>query len=555
MGRDFAQYVTEPDKATEAYRQVLTQGSLTDVQLTVRHRDGTETDVLCNLSVYRGTAGNVLGVLATGRDVTRQNQAFELAQRMEAIVEGSDDAIIGRTLEGIITSWNPAAERMYGYRGEEVIGQSVGMLIPEDRTDEMRTILGGIRAGQRVESLETIRVRKDGTVFPISLTVSPIRGAGGAIVGASVICRDLTEQEHAAQYARSLIEAGLDPMVTISPEGQIDDVNEATVRLTGVPRDELIGTGFSGYFTDPGKANEIHQRAFAQGSVTDYPLTLRHRVGTLTDLLLNASVYRDTGGRVLGVLAAARDMTTQKEAFEAAQRMAAIVEFSGEAIVGGTPEGVVTSWNPAAERLFGYSGQEVLGKSIEVLSPGVGTGEILAILARVREGEVVENFGTGYVRKDRTVVPVSITFAPIRDADGSVVGVSSIVRDVTAQREAERFARLAAAIEFSGEAIISETLDGVVTSWNPAAERLFGYSGHEIVGRSIELLSPGDRTGEITAMLARVKAGQLVEHHETIRARKDGTAIRVSVTVSPIRGANGAIVGAAVIHRELTEQK
>ncbi|HEX7537806.1 MAG TPA: PAS domain S-box protein [Dermatophilaceae bacterium] len=312
IGSDFAQYVTEPDKAAEAYRRVLTQGSLTDVQLTVRHRDGTETDVLCNFSVFRGTGGNVLGVLATGRDVTRQNQAFELAQRMEAIVEGSDDAIIGRTLEGIITSWNPAAERMYGYRGEEVIGQSVAMLIPEDRTDEMRTILGGIRAGQRVESLETIRVRKDGTVFPISLTVSPIRGAGGAIVGASVICRDLTEQEHAAQYARSLIEAALDPMVTISPEGQIDDVNEAAVRLTGVRRDELIGTGFSGYFTDPGKAAEIHQRAFAQGSVTDYPLTLRHRAGTLTDLLLNASVYRDTGGKVLGVLVAARELNGQK---------------------------------------------------------------------------------------------------------------------------------------------------------------------------------------------------------------------------------------------------
>jgi len=124
-----------------------------------------------------------------------------------------------------------------------------------------------------------------------------------------VIYRDVSELKHAAQYARSLIEAALDPLVTISPEGKIYDVNEATVKATGVPRSKLIGTDFSGYFTDPDMAHQGYQRAFAQGSVTDYPLTLRHRDGTLTDVLYNASVYRDTSGHVLGVCAAARDVT------------------------------------------------------------------------------------------------------------------------------------------------------------------------------------------------------------------------------------------------------
>ncbi len=119
--------------------------------------------------------------------------------------------------------------------------------------------------------------------------------------------------EHAAaQYARSLIEAGLDPLVTISPEGKITDVNEATIKVTGVPRGELIGTDFSDYFTEPDHANEGYRLAFERGSVTDYPLTMRHQDGTLTEVLYNAAVYRDSGGKVLGLFAAARDVTEQK---------------------------------------------------------------------------------------------------------------------------------------------------------------------------------------------------------------------------------------------------
>jgi PAS domain S-box-containing protein len=113
---------------------------------------------------------------------------------MAAIVEYSHDAIIGKTLDGIITSWNPAAERLYGYSSEQIIGQSVDLLIPGDRPDEMRTILARIKQGQAVEYLKTTRVRKDGTVFPVSLTVSPIRDADGAVVGASAIARDVTDQ-------------------------------------------------------------------------------------------------------------------------------------------------------------------------------------------------------------------------------------------------------------------------------------------------------------------------------------------------------------------------
>jgi PAS domain S-box-containing protein len=121
-------------------------------------------------------------------------------------------------------------------------------------------------------------------------------------------------KQQPADYARSLIEASLDPLVTISPEGKITDVNEATIKVTGVERDKLIGTDFSDYFTEPHKAREGYQQVFSKGFVTDYPLTIRHKGGRLTDVLYNASVYKDTRGNVLGVFAAARDVTAQKRA-------------------------------------------------------------------------------------------------------------------------------------------------------------------------------------------------------------------------------------------------
>ena len=123
--------------------------------------------------------------------------------------------------------------------------------------------------------------------------------------------RHVTRQGHSFDAARSMIEASLDSLVAISPDGKITDANEATVRVTGVSREQLIGTAFSDYFTEPDKANAIYQRVFAEGMARDYPLTMRHLDGTLTQVLYNAAVYRGTGGEVLGVFAAARDVTKQ----------------------------------------------------------------------------------------------------------------------------------------------------------------------------------------------------------------------------------------------------
>jgi len=436
-----------------------------------------------------------------------------------------------------------------------MIGASVAAVGPEDRSDEIQTVLAKVRAGEHIHHLETIRVRKDGTVFPVSLTVSPICGADGAVVGTSMISRNMTALRHAAEYARSLIEVAQEPLMTISPEGTINDVNEAGVMATGVPREALIGTDFSQYFTDPDKAHEAYQRAFTQGSVTDYPLTLRHAGGTLTDLLCNASVYRDLNGNVLGVSTVCRDVTEQRRAREVAAHLAAIVQSTDDAIISASLDGVITSWNPAAQAMFGYAAAEVLGRPAEFLTPRDRAGEIAAVLEQVRAGWHVERLETKRLRKDGTVFPVSLTVSPIRDG-GVLVGTSVIYRDLSEQKGALAAAqRLAAIVENSDDAIVARTLDDVVTSWNPAAEAMFGYAAAEMVGRPLNLLTPEDLAGERISVLAKISAGHPVHDFETIRIRKDGTMFPVSLTTSPIRDEKGTVVGASVIYRDVSELK
>ena len=165
------------------------------------------------------------------------------------------------------------------------------------------------------------RVRKDGSRFTASVVVTRRDDTLGHPVGFLLMSHDISEKElteeklrSTAMYSRSLIEASLDPLVTISPEGKITDVNEAAIRVTGVERAQLVGTDFSDYFTEPDRARQGYREVFAQGFVTDYPLTIRHTGGDLTDVLYNASVYKDAGGHVQGVFAAARDVTAQKRA-------------------------------------------------------------------------------------------------------------------------------------------------------------------------------------------------------------------------------------------------
>ena len=360
-------------------------------------------------------------------------------RHLARVVESSDDAIVSKDLNSIITSWNRAAERMFGYTAGEAVGQSVRMLIPADRQGEEDMVLARIRAGEAITHFETIRQRKDGTLVPISLTVSPIHDDAGRVIGASKIARDISDRVQATLASRRLV---------------------------------------------------------------------------------------------------------------------AIVESSDDAIVSKDLTSVITSWNLAAERIFGYTAAEAIGQSIRMIIPADRQGEEDMVLARIRAGQAITHFETLRQRKDGTLIPISLTVSPILDDTGRVIGASKIARDISGREQAAIASRrLAAVVESSDDAIMTKDLNSIITSWNPAAERMFGYTATEAIGQSIRMLIPEELQAEEDHVLAKIRAGEKIDHFETIRQHRDGTRLSISLTVSPIRNDRGRsrrrLEGRARCHRAI----
>ena len=251
----------------------------------------------------------------------RMEEEIRASSYARSLIEASLDPLVTISPDGKITDVNKATEEVTGVSREGLIGSDFSNYFtePDKAREGYRQVFD---KGFVTDYPLTIR-HKDGKLTDVLYNASVYKDTRGNVLGVFAAARDITAQKQASQYARSLIEASLDPLVTISPDGKITDVNKATEEVTGVSREGLIGSDFSNYFTEPDKAREGYRQVFDKGFVTDYPLTIRHKDGKLTDVLYNASVYKDTRGNVLGVFAAARDMTDRKRAEEALARQAA----------------------------------------------------------------------------------------------------------------------------------------------------------------------------------------------------------------------------------------
>jgi PAS domain S-box-containing protein len=248
----------------------------------------------------------------------RASREFELPTLLAAIVESANDSIVSATLDGVITSWNAAAERMYGYTAAEIIGRGTSLLIPPETASELIPLFQRVRRGEAIEQVEIRLRRKDGSLIEVSLTDSPIRDVSGAVVGISAITRDLTERNRANARFRGLLEAAPDAMVCADSGGQIVLVNAQAERLFGYPRDELAGQQVEILVPDASKAAHSGLRAgYTADPVprligADLDLSGRRRDGTTFPAEIALSTLDTDQGTLIS--AAIRDVTQQRQA-------------------------------------------------------------------------------------------------------------------------------------------------------------------------------------------------------------------------------------------------
>jgi len=493
-----------------------------------------------------------------------------MRNELDLITASVDEAIVGLNVDGVVISWNRGAERLLGYPAEKIVGQPGSVFVPPALANTDGQLMEYAGRGERVEDYATQWLRQDGRLLDVAMTIVPVRDPLGRVVARFKIGKDLTERKRfdQAELDQALLGAILSSaypaIIGRNLDGVITTWNNSAKDLFGYSSEEMLGNTTQVLLPPEYAAEERGMlERVRQGERFDWYETKRlSKDGAILDISLTLSPVRDRVGRIIGVSTIARDIGDRKR-LEKAEReqlfLAAIVSSADDAIISKDLNGVVTSWNKSAERLFGYTAEEAVGKPITLVIPPDRLHEEPQILSRIRRGDRIDHYETVRVRKDGTRIDVSLTISAIKDNMGRIIGASKIVRDISDRRRWERAeiaqSFLGALVESAEDAIISKDLDGIITTWNPAAERLYGYTAEEIIGKPVSVLIPQSQAAEEPKILERIRRGERIQHYETKRLRKDGTIIDIALTVSPIKDGLGRIFGASKIARDITEQK
>jgi PAS domain S-box-containing protein len=398
-----------------------------------------------NAGTFKDTAGHVAGILAAARDITAQKRLAELLRDQQnynrSLIESSVDALMTVDPIGIITDVNEQTVKLFGFNRKQLVGSP----FVDYFTDPARASVGvrqTFDAGA-VTNYELVVRAKTGRKLAVSFDAAVFRNTTGAVGGILAAARDITQQKQIEQelreqqsYTRSLIESNIDALMTTDPFGIITDVNRQMCEITGRAREELVGTPFKDYFTDPQRAEDGIRRVLADDRVTNYELTIRSKGGTETVVSYNATTFRGADGRLRGVFAAARDITDQKrlegqitqrnrELTEATTFLNNVLESSTEySIIAKDLQGNILTWNEGARRNYGYAADEMVGKMnsrILHVPDDIASGKVQELLdTAFRTGKAEGAFDR--VRKSGEQFAASVSVTLRRNANGDPIG-------------------------------------------------------------------------------------------------------------------------------------
>jgi PAS domain S-box-containing protein len=372
-------------------------------------------------------------------------------------------------------------------------------------------------------------------------------------------------REHERELADSFDNAPI-PLHWVGPDGIILRANRAELDLLGYSPNEYVGHYEAEFHLDPSTANEILGRLLTGGSVHDFPARLRRKDGSVRKVLIEASGLWENGSFIHS-RCFTRNVSDPTRAEVELQRNQERVQLAARAT-----EDVVWDWDLTRGEVTWAGGTSAFfGRPLDTVGPipsdpyHIWADQVHPDDVALTKASALAAFESGaesweheyrFRRADGTWAHLLERAFVLRDSDGKAVRAVGAMQDITRRKETEDATfRLAAIVASSGDAIIGKSLDGVVTSWNAAAQKMFGYTEAEIVGQSIYLLIPEYLHASEQALLERIRRGERVEFAETERIRKDGSRIYISVTVSPIRDSSGAVVGASSIKRDVTERK
>jgi two-component system cell cycle sensor histidine kinase/response regulator CckA len=426
-------------------------------------------------SVRKRESSTIVTVRRESADVTDPLRAL---RRLAAIVSGSQDAILAKDLDGIVTDWNPAAERLFGLTADEAIGRPVAVIIPPERAEEERQLLRRVLADEPVQAFLTERLRSDGTRFQVTVTVSPIHGDDGRPVGVSTTVRDVTEERRAEEERARLaaiVRSTSDAIVAMDLDGRVTDFNDAAAAMFGLqPADigapvlDAVGAEDS----ERDRRADIVRRT-SQGETLHYEAPRIDAAGNRFTLASTIGPIHDAQGHILGTAAIGRDVTAQREAQEQQSWLAAIVESSRDPIIGLSLDGTILSWNPAAARTFGWSDEEAIGRQGgDMFIKDGRRRRHITLMRGVAAGEGFEDETEHGRRRDGTTFEATVTGFPVRDTTGEVYAAAFVIRDVTAQRQLEDQLEQARRMEAVGR-----LAGGVAHDFNNLLTVITGYTG------------------------------------------------------------------------------
>ncbi|NKE58392.1 PAS domain S-box protein [Lentzea sp. PSKA42] len=419
-------------------------------------------------------------------------------------------------------------------------------------------LTSGLGADDDVEE-DVLVCRQDGSEIAAQVTTTRVRDTEDTRLLVSSY-RDLTsrnqaeaERRRAAERLDHFFGISTDLLCIAGTDGYFKHLNPAWERALGYTTEELLSRPYLDFIHPDDVARtaaESSQQIALNRTTLMFENRYRCRDGSYRWLTWNAVPIPDEGL----VYAVARDTTAQRASDDAVARLAAIVNSTDDAIIGQTLGGIITSWNPAAERQYGYTAAETIGRSIELIVPTDVRGELATLLHADGE-QSIRLHDTVRVRKDGSRVHVEVSVSPIRDSTGQIIGVSSIARDVTERIKAEqRFQQLVLA---APDAMLIVDEHGTIVLVNEQTERLFGYHREDLVGQSIELLIPArlreKHVGHRQRYLKDPRHRRMGTGIELAGLRQDGSQIPVEISLAPLDTEQGTMVSAAI--RDISERR